>query len=236
MPDEMTDGFTPEELEAINAPGEAEGEGEPAGNPEPEPERDTRFRQVEEDSKEAKARARYAEEEARQTRLQLLQIMSNQQQQHRQTQPEVDPDAKEFVTRIDPALRQWVQPLIERLNYLEQKTGAIEVETVGNKAFKYVEQNVPDLSEISGDLMAYIDSRPDKELILADPNRVIDCAEIVRVKRASGKPAVAEQVRREARNRGRSEGPSIVSRSDNRDWGKASEAELAAEMKRQGFF
>jgi len=140
------------------------------------------------------------------------------------------------VTRIDPALKQWVQPLVERLNYLEQKTGAMEVETVGQKAFRYVEQNVPDLNIISGDLMLYIDSRPDKELILADPNRVIDCAEIVRARRGSVKPAVEAEIRRDARNRGRSEGPSIVSRSDNRDWGKASEAELAAEMKRQGFF
>jgi hypothetical protein len=237
--DTQDGGFSPEELEAINGP-EGEGsEGEPEGEPSPEPKANQdRGAQDREDAREAKILAREAANEARETRLQLLQALQYQQQapQNTQAAPEVDPDAEEFVKRIGPALNKFLQPYQNEIARLNSKLAPMEIKSVGDAAFQYVVQNVPDLQDLSGDLMAYINGRPDAALILADPNRVVDCAEIVRTRRESGKTTGKEEAKKDARSRGRSETPTIVQKSDTRDWGKASDADLAAEMKRQGFF
>jgi hypothetical protein len=200
----------------------------------------SRFQEVYHKGKQADetARALYAQNQ------QLMQILLNAQQQV-QSRPQqapsqkVDPEAEAFIKLIKPALDQENRPLLERIAQQEQIIQNLAQQSESQAAWVWLQGNVPDLNEIAPDLLAYIDSRPDKNAILSDPNRVYDAAQIVRLSRQAGgkkqDAGVKDALRQESRSRGRAELPNTQTRTSTKDWSKVSDQDFAEAMRQAGF-
>lgn len=226
-------------------PTEPDAEAEAEAEPEPEPEKKIpesvpygRFQEVYHEGKQSREAAQALYQQNQQL-MAMLQSMQQQNQPQRTPKQPVDPEVEAFIKLLKPALDQEQAPLLERLNRQEQVIQQLHQQNASQQAWSWLNGQVPDLPEIASDLMAYIDSRPDRESILADPNRVYDAAQIVRLTRgAKGKQVsneVSAQVRQASRARGKVELPNTQPRTSTKDWTKASDAEFEKALQDLGF-
>lgn len=168
-----------------------------------------------------------------------MQARQGSQEQPQQPRKQVDPETAEFVRLIKPGLDEINAPILQEIQELRATVAEFRNKSISEQAFGYVQAAVPDLQELAPDLLRYIESRQDREAILADPNRVVDAAEIVRLwKKTQGqevKETVTKEVRKIGRAQGKAEIPSVQQRTEKRDWNSLSEEAFDAELRKAGF-
>lgn len=218
---------------------------EPEGNkPEPEPEPEPEAKKVPDSIpysrfQEVNLEKKQAEQELAQLRAQAAQMYAYIQQQQAAQKPAdrkpIDPEAAEFIRLIQPALDEYLAPVYAKLAQAENMTASMQSQTISEKAWQYVQNSVPDLKELAPEIMEYIEKRHDKDAILADPDRVVDIAEIVRYRRADKGKKVSDEVRQVARSQAKAEVPNVQPRSKTRDWGSVPDDEFNKILRDAGF-
>lgn len=219
------------ELPESEEEGKTEAEAEPEKKiPESIPYR--RFQEVNLEKK--KAEDAIAQLQAERAQM-LAWIQSQQQQAQRQPDKKIDPEAAEFIRLIQPALDEYLQPVYQKLAQAENMTAQMQSQTISEKAWQYVQNSVPDLQALAPDIMEYIEKRHDKEAILADPDRVVDIAEIVRYRKAEKGKKVTDEVRQVSRSQAKAEAPNVQPRSKQRDWSSVSDEDFHKILRDAGF-
>lgn len=225
--------------ESIGIPESPKSEEEGAQGAEPEQERKIpesipykRFQEVNLEKK--KAEDAIAQLQAERAQM-LAWIQSQQVHAQRQPDKKIDPEAAEFIRLIQPALDEYLQPVYQKLAQAENMTAQMQSQTISEKAWQYVQNSVPDLQDLAPDIMEYIEKRHDKEAILADPDRVVDIAEIVRYRKAEKGKRVSDDVRQVSRSQAKAEVPNVQPRSKQRDWSSVSDEDFHKILRDAGF-
>jgi hypothetical protein len=228
------------DLSVLGSPEDAEPEGDAIPEPvDAEPEKkipDTvpydRFQEVYQESKQAKAAIQQLAYQNQQLMAAFQQLQGGQQQQRKA----VDPEVQAFLDVIRPGLDEYIAPVLRELQATKQTNVQLQNKAISEAAWNYVQTNVPDLNEIAPDLMELIDSRRDKDAILADPDRVVDLAELVRLRKNGPKPkGPSEEVRKVSRSQAKAEVPNTQPRTSIKDWNSVSQQEFDAVLRNAGF-
>lgn len=218
-------------------PAEPEGNAEPEAEPEeekkiPESIPYRRFQEVNLEKKKAEDTLAQLQQQNAQM---LAWIQQQQAQSQRAPRKPVDPETIEFVKLIQPALDEYLAPVYQKLAQAENMTAQMQSQTISEKAWQYVQNSVPDLNDLAPDIMEYIEKRHDKEAILADPDRVVDIAEIVRYRKAEKGKQVTDEVRKVSRSQAKAEVPNVQPRGKQRDWSTVSDDEFNKILRDSGF-
>lgn len=218
---------------------------EPEGETEPEQEQPekkipenvpyARFQEVYQTAKSTKEQLAAMEAHNRQMYAALMNLQQQAAQAQREPKKPVDPEAAEFIKLIKPALDEYLSPVYEELQQTKQVNAQLQNRAISEAAWNYVQTSVPDIKDLAPELMAYIENRHDKEQILANPDRVVDIAEIVRLKKSAGKAGPSEQARKVGRSQAKSEVPSAQPRTSTKDWNSVSETDFYKAMRDVGF-
>lgn len=224
------------EQEVPEVSGDQDEQVESAELPEPTPEKHVPYTRFEKVNSEKHRLA----DQLHQTQLLLLQTQQAhlEGQTRKQAAPEeaIDPDVESLV---GPIINKQTRFLQQKLQQQEQLLGAIAAKEEGNRAWAYVEANVPDIEELKPHILEYLDSLDPKlaHAYTSDPNSVVLVANLVRANRRAGISSVTKKVSADLKQRARSEsgGNTKSGASDlNVNWSSLSGAELIAAQRKLG--
>jgi hypothetical protein len=189
---------------------------------------------------EANARMQAAEQRVHDMQMAILQLQQQQimaQQASQAKDPDVDPDVEALIA---PVLHKRLTPLQRELELVKQREAALLAERQAKAAWDYVRDNVPDLDDLGPAIQEYLSGlSPERQnKITSDPDLVIQTAELVRERVASGKALSQKAAKADmkARTKGESGAASIPSKSTNtpRDWSSMSDAEFREHERKLG--
>ena len=179
-----------------------------------------------------------------QTQLLLLQTqqnyLANQQQGRAQSQPVVDEEIDPEIERIlAPVIEKRTRGLVNRVQQQDAFISQIAAKEEGNRAWDYVESNVPDMDELKPHIVEYLDSLPPElaHQYTSDPRNVILVANLVRANKAAGITVNTKNSTTALKQRARSEsgGSTRSGASDhNVNWSTLSGNDLEAAQRKLG--
>jgi vacuolar-type H+-ATPase subunit I/STV1 len=178
-----------------------------------------------------------------QTQLLLLQTqqnyLANQQQGRAQSQPvdeEIDPEIERILA---PVIEKRTRGLVNRVQQQDAFINQIAAKEEGNRAWDYVEANVPDMDELKPHILEYLDGLPPElaHQYTSDPRNVILVANLVRANKAAGITMNTKNSNTALKQRAKSEsgGSTRSGASDhNVQWSTLSGADLEAAQRKLG--
>ena len=170
---------------------------------------------------------------AQQLQMQILQMQQQvnaiQNAANAPREPEIDPDVEQIVA---PVLNKYVKPLMNQLNAAKAELGQVQAKAEAEAAWNYVLQNVPDMDDLKADLAREIESKSPviQKKITSDPDLIIEMAEKVRLKRATGGMTRTSAAQQDLKARSRSESGGVRNSPSSKtiiDWASLSDEEFA---------
>lgn len=214
-----------------NEESSGEPEGEPTDSKGPKHIPYDRFQEVWQERQDARGAV-----SALQQQILMLQnqILATQHSMNTPRDPDPDPDVEQIVA---PVLNKYVKPLVQQLNAAKQELYQVQARNEAEQAWNYVLQHVPDMDDLKEDLAREIEAKPRtvQQKITSDPDLVIELAEKVRLKRASGNVTTGNAGRADLKSRTKSEsGGQRTNPSNSRvvDWASLSDEEFQKEYAR----
>lgn len=185
-----------------------------------------RFQEVWNERQDARA---YAQQLQMQILAMQQQVNAIQHAANAPREPDIDPDVEQIVA---PVLNKYVKPLMNQLNAAKAELGQVQAKAEAEAAWNYVLQNVPDMDDLKADLAREIESKSPviQKKITSDPDLIIEMAEKVRLKRASGGMTRTSAAQQDLKARSRSESGGVrtsPSSKSNIDWASLSDEEFA---------
>lgn len=177
-----------------------------------------------------------------QTQLLLLQTQqANLANQSRaQSQPVVEDDIDPEIERIlSPVINKHTRGLQEKIQQQDAYIRQVAAQEEGNRAWSYVEQNVPDIEELKPDILEYLDSLPPQlaHQYTSDPNNVVLVANLVRANKKAGITVNTKKANSDLKQRAKSEtggNTRANSGESNINWSTLSGADLEAAQRKLG--
>jgi len=178
--------------------------------------------------KELREELRQAKEDGNLTRRQMTQLMSQYQESLRSNKP-MEPEA-DLDPEVLKLLRPYLKPVQEELSQTRRELEAIKAGKQQSDAERYIEKNLPNLSEIREDLIKELSSYSQEEQaeIYSNPREVVRIGKML-TKLKFGTTAA----KGESRSRARSESGSTSTRPDAENANV--DAKVEAWMKANGF-
>lgn len=176
-----------------------------------------------------------------QTQLLLLQTQQAHlaNQNRAQSQPveeDIDPEIERI---LSPVISKHTRGLQEKIQQQDAYIRQVAAQEEGNRAWNYVEANVPDIDELKPDILEYLDSLPPQlaHQYTSDPNNVILVANLVRANKKAGITTNVKKATSDLKQRAKSEtgGSTRSASSDsNVNWSTLSGADLEAAQRKLG--
>lgn len=143
-------------------------------------------------------------------------------------EPQLDPEVDQI---LDPYLQKRLAPYQQTLAEMQKREAAMWANQEAQTAWEYVKTAVPDLDELAPDMQNYLATLPSTRAnkITADPDLVIQTAELVRAMRSAGKAVGTQVAKQDLKQRSKSDvgtaSPANISgkidwNDPNLDWDK----------------
>lgn len=148
--------------------------------------------------------------------------------------PEVDPDIDRLV---GPIVEKRLKALQTQFDQQGQALHQMAAQTEGDRAWHYVEQQVPDIEALKPDILAYLDSLPPAvaHQYTSDPNNVVLVANMIRANKKAGISMNVKAAQGDLKARARSEtGGQTRSSSPPVQWNTLSGDALIAKQRELG--